>query len=56
MSVSAEGWEKLRKGAELAFLDMSKAMEKALSKFKNRKNGRHGSRNTISDDSCRKIF
>jgi hypothetical protein len=34
MSVSAEGWDELRKGAELAFLDMSKAMEKALSKFK----------------------
>jgi hypothetical protein len=34
MSVSTEGWEELRKGAELAFLDMSQAMEKALSKFK----------------------
>jgi hypothetical protein len=36
-NASAEGWEELRKGTEQAFLDMSKAMEKAISKFKTQK-------------------
>jgi hypothetical protein len=33
-SVGGEGWEELKKGAELAISDMSHAMDKALSKFK----------------------
>ena len=33
-SVSGEGWEELKKGAELAINDLSEAVNKALSKFK----------------------
>ena len=33
-SVGGEGWEELKKGAELAISDMSQAVDKALSKFK----------------------
>jgi chromosome segregation ATPase len=34
--VSAEGWEELKKGAELAINDLSDAVNKAISKFKKR--------------------
>ena len=33
-SAGGQGWEELKKGAELAISDMSQAMDKALSKFK----------------------
>jgi hypothetical protein len=33
-SVGGEGWEELKKGAELAVNDLSEAVNKALSKFK----------------------
>jgi hypothetical protein len=33
-SVGGEGWEELKKGAELAINDLSEAVNKALSKFK----------------------
>jgi hypothetical protein len=33
-SVGGEGWEELKKGAELAINDFSQAVSKALSKFK----------------------
>jgi hypothetical protein len=36
-SVGVEGWEELKKGADLAISDMSKALANALSKFKEQK-------------------
>lgn len=33
-SVGGEGWEELKKGAELAINDLSEAVNKAMSKFK----------------------